>query len=250
MINELNILFIGNSYTNYNSLTKCFEKIVFSNGLKVNTIKLAYGNQFIHNYINCDQGNHFNELQEIVQNNKIDYAFIQGQSREPIVDYKDFSNSIEILINYLKNFNITPVIYQTWGYPVGYLKLMNEIGCENTIDMQKKLALAYQSIADKFNLKVSPVGKVFSQVFINHPEKTDLLYANNENSHPSSIGTYLAALSHFAAIYNLSPLNIKYTYNDYANDNDIVWHVEKVNSISDQLQKELEETVNQIVLEK
>lgn len=250
MNNKLTVLFIGNSYTNYNSLTKCFDKVVKSIGLEVNIIKLAYGNQFIRDYINCDKENHFIELEEIVQNNKIDYAFIQGQSREAIVDYNDFSSSITILINYLRNYNITPILYQTWGYPVGYLKLMNEIGCTNTIDMQKQLAVAYQNIANKFKIKVSPAGEAFAKVFSNHPEKTDLLYASDENSHPSSIGTYLVALCHFTTIYNISPLNIKYSYNDFANDDEIIWHVDKINQISNQLQKELEETVHQIILKK
>lgn len=242
--NELKVLFIGNSYTNYNSLMICFKNMAIKEGYKVSVTKVAYGSQYLHDYVDCEEGDYFYSLKETVENKKFDIAFIQGQSREPIENPSDFYSSARQLVSYLSNFNIPSIFYQTWGYPVGYKSIMEGIGCFDTFDMAKKMAARYEDIASELDVEVSNAGTAMLYLFDKYKDSnTALVYANDANSHPSSIGTYLVALCHFCKIFSFNPKGIKYKYNDYANDDEITWHVEKIDSISDELQSDIEEAV-------
>lgn len=242
--NGLKVLFIGNSYTNYNTLMICFRNIAIKEGYNVDVTKVAYGSQYLHDYVDCEEGDYFYSLKETVENKKFDIAFIQGQSREPIENPDDFYESARCLVKYLNSFNIPCIFYQTWGYPVGYQSLMEDLGCLDTYDMAKKMAASYEAIAYELNLEISPAGTAMLYLFDKYKEtNTALVYANNSNSHPSTIGTYLVALCHFSKLFSKNPKGIKYKYNDYANDPEITWHVDRVDLITDELQNDIEEVV-------
>jgi len=77
-------------------------------------------------------------------------------------------------------------------------------------------------------------------MYQNHPEIN--LNKESDGSHPTSLGTYIAALVHYATIYGRSPIGIKYTYNDYIKNENIEWHGDTTRSeISASLQREIEE---------
>lgn len=242
--NELKVLFIGNSYTNYNTLMICFKNMAIKQGYKISVTKVAYGSQYLHDYVDCEEGDYFYSLKETVESKKFDIAFVQGQSREPIENPDDFYSSARRLVSYLSSFNIPSIFYQTWGYPVGYKSIMEGIGCTDTFDMAKKMAARYEDIASELDCEISPAGTAMLYLFDKYKDiDTALVYAGNENSHPSSIGTYLVALCHFCKIFSLNPQGIKYKYNDYAKDDEITWHVEKTDAITDEVQSDIEEAV-------
>lgn len=239
-LNNLRILFVGNSYTNFNSLIICFKNMVEKQGINVDVEKVAYGNQYLHDYVKWEEGDYFHKLEEMVNSKKFDIAFMQGQSREAIEFPGDFYESARRLYKYLSEHGMKCLMYQSWGYPVGYAELMAEIGCKDTEDMARKLAAGYEAIANELEIEVSPAGSAFLEVFKKYQDNTSLLYYADDNSHPSPIGTYLVALCHYAKIYGKSPIGVNYKFSDYANDNSITWHAAKVDSISDELQRDLE----------
>lgn len=240
-LKDINILFIGNSFTNYNTLITCFKKIANGEGHNIKVTKVAYGSQYLHDYVEGDKGDYFYALNNAVNSQKFDLALIQGQSKEPLKNPGDFYESARKLVKYLEDRNIKCLFYQTWGYPIGYSSQMAELGCSDTADMAKKLAACYEAIGEELNVDVSPAGTAMLKIFEKYyEENTELLYASSGNNHPSSIGTYLVALCHYAKIFGKNPRNINYKYNDYANDSSITWHATKVESISNQLQLDLE----------
>ena len=64
-----------------------------------------------------------------------------------------------------------------------------------------------EAIAAELESALSPVGSAFYDVYTNHPEIE--LY-NEDKSHPSLAGSYLAALCHYAAVWGKSPIGVRF----------------------------------------
>ena len=92
-LQNLNVLFIGNSYTNYNTMTKCFVHICEEQGISVNMTKVAYGSQYLYDYINGQRGDYYYKVNEAVKAKKFDVVFLQEQSTYPVKNPEDFFNS-------------------------------------------------------------------------------------------------------------------------------------------------------------
>lgn len=247
-LKDLNILFIGNSFTNYNTLITCFKKIANGEGHNIKVTKVAYGGQYLHDYVEGEEGDRFIDLNFEIRRKKFDLAIIQGQSNEPISNPDDFYSSARKLVKYLEENGITSVFYQTWGYPLGYQSTIENLGCTDTTDMTKKLSDCYEYIGKELNVEVSFAGNAMLEIFKKYYDyDTSLVYASDDNYHPSSIGTYLIALCHYTKIFGKNPQGINYTYNDYVNDKDITWHSAKIESIPNTLQSDIEEAAWNVV---
>jgi hypothetical protein len=95
--------------------------------------------------------------------------------------------------------------YMTWGRQNGDSQ-WSEI---NTFEkMNTRLYNAYMRMADSSDqAMVSPVGRSWSYVRANHPSIN--LY-NADESHPSAEGTYLAACTFYASLFQQSPVGSNY----------------------------------------
>lgn len=78
--------------------------------------------------------------------------------------------------------------------------------------MQRRLISGYEDAANivgslkNCTTKVSPVGHAWRLAF---EEYGDKLFVS-DGRHPSRLGSYLAALVHYATVYNKSPLETRY----------------------------------------
>ena len=243
-LQELNILFIGNSYTNYNTLVTCFKHLAEAQGIKVNVVKVAYGSQYLHDYVEGEEGDYFYKLEEAVKMYKFDLAFVQGQSAEPVKTPGDFYESARKIHEYLGNYGTKIIMYQTWGYPSGYTSSLKEIDCADTYEMTQKLAAAYEAIASELNVELSPAGTVLWKIHDKYSQNDpELIYVSKSNAHPSPLATYAIALCHFAKVYGTSPMNVSYKFNDYIKDKSITWHCDKKDEITEAMQKAIEQAV-------
>ena len=232
---ELKILFVGNSFTNYNCLIDLLTEICKAEGIKVKISKFAYGGQYFHNYIEGEEGTYYKDLVKFMANSSYDIVFLQEQSNNAISNIPDFYKSTKTLYNYFTGFGSKIIMYETWSYRNGYnaMKL-------NYYQMHQNLSASYQVIAEKLNVKVSRAGTAFYYMYNEHNEVD--LNKSSDGSHPNSIGTYLVALVHFCTIYGRSPRGINYTYNDYIKNPNITWHGDDSRSeISDEMQGYLED---------
>lgn len=248
-LQNLNVLFIGNSYTNYNTMTKCFVHICEEQGISVNMTKVAYGSQYLYDYINGQRGDYYYKVNEAVKAKKFDVVFLQEQSTYPVKNPEDFFDSTRILYTFFKNLGTKCIMYQTWGNDDDNSTVAS-LGCKSSFEMAQKLAAAYEAIGEELGIKVSHAGAAFSYVYEENKENKNLqLYASVSNPHPSAIGTYIVALCHYATLYGRSVKGINYTYNDFASaGDDITWHVDNViPSISDEEQAIIEEAVDKAV---
>ena len=229
---DLEILMIGNSFTNYNCLTDLLEIMIKTEGINVKITKYAYGGQYLYNYCDVEEGTYHNGLMKLLSTHTYDIMFLQEQSNAPALSRPLFYSATRELCSYIDPIKTKVIMYQTWSYRNGYSGM-------DYYEMSQKLAAGYEAIAEELNLQISRVGTAFYYMYTDHREIN--LNKESDGSHPSSIGTYLAALVHYATIYGRSPVGIKYTYNDYIKNDNITWHGDDTRSeISAELQHDLE----------
>ena len=75
-------------------------------------------------------------------------------------------------------------------------------------EMIKDLAEQYTIAGNANDMLVIPAGLAFSNAIAKRP---DLEFYQPDKRHPTKIGTYLAALTAYAAIWGKSPVGISYS---------------------------------------
>ena len=204
---ELNVLFIGNSYTMYNSSWNIFNNICWSEGNKVTVDNVTCGGYTLEQ-MNDPLNEYGAKVAEKLKNNKYDVVFLQEQSLRPAIgDEALFYDAVRGLTQKIRANGAIPVLYETWGRKEGSADL-TKYNLTNE-SMTQKLIAAYGAIAEELDLFVSHVGTAFYDLNVNNPE---LEIYDLDASHPSSFGSYLVALIHYATIFDKSPIGVEHTY--------------------------------------
>jgi PKD repeat protein len=204
------VLFIGNSYTNSNNLPFMFKSIAESTN---DTIQ--YGTNTPGGYTMELHTTNSNTLNNIALANW-DFVVIQEQSQRPSfpntqvnADVFPYAKKLDSLVNVANNCTET-VFYMTWGRQNGdanncqfFTPLCTYQG------MDSMLNLRYRQMADSNAALVSPVGAVWNYIRANHSLIN--LYSS-DGSHPSPIGTYVAACTFYTTILRKDPMLIRYDY--------------------------------------
>lgn len=202
----LRVLFIGNSYTYRNHMPRMFFKIAKANGktLEVNWCVKGKASFYRHSLRE--------EVYRAIKWKKWDYVILQGSSRDMLKDsvtyYDKTLPGLNKIVKSIKhrNPNVKLVFYMTWAYKKGYHKIAKY----NThYKMIRRISTKYKTLASDFNALIAPVGIVFEKLYFKHHITT--LY-HSDNSHPSSLGSYVAACSLYSVIFNE---RVKKTPKDY-----------------------------------
>ena len=201
------ILFIGNSYTYYNDMpTAIFEKMAESVGYTVDVTAITQGAWTLEKFADPTD-TYGKEVDKALKGTKkYDFVILQEQSARPAYSdtYKaKFYSAVRNLSERIRATGATPILYSTWGRKSGSSTLTDN-GWTNE-SMTWKLAAAYQAIGDELNISVAHAGLAFYDVYTNN--KSIELY-NSDKSHPSAYGSYLAAATLFAKIFNVDPTTI------------------------------------------
>ena len=200
------ILFIGNSYTYYNDMpTALFEKIAESAGYEVEVSSITKGSHTLSKF--ADPTDTYGAKVDVALKGtkKYDFVILQEQSVTPATDSApEFYSAVRNLSERIRAAGAEPILYSTWGRNAGSGTL-NTYGW-TTESMTWKLAAAYQAIGDALNIRVAHVGLAFFDARTN-PRMA--LY-DSDNSHPSYSGSYLAAATLFAEIFDADPTAASY----------------------------------------
>jgi hypothetical protein len=203
---QLNVLFIGNSYTYANDLPGTFVQLAAAMGDQVNVDSKTNGGYTFQMH-----------AQDPVTHQKInaqawDYVVIQGQSQEPSFPYQQVNTqslpyAMQLADSVYANHSCAQVNYfMTWGREVGD----PQWDSINTFHkMNARLRDAYLRIADSSTASVSPVGVAWR--YIRDTQPSIQLYVG-DGSHPSVAGTYLAASVFYVSLFHkaITP-NLAYT---------------------------------------
>ena len=197
---SVSVLFIGNSYTAYNSLPSLVNDIAVSLGDEVTfdsntpggaTLSAHAGNATNYNKINSKPW---------------DFVVLQAQSQEPSfpdaqVDVNTLPFAMQLADSiYGNNFCSEVLFYMTWGRENGD----PQWAPISTFDgMNGRLRSAYMRFADSVDGAVAPVGSAWKYIRDTYPSIN--LYAG-DGSHPSYEGSYLAACTFYASVFRKSPI--------------------------------------------
>jgi hypothetical protein len=190
------VLFVGNSYTYFNNLPEVFTRLAEAGHLRVSARMVAPGGWRLKDH--WDKG----DAPKVVREGKWDYVVLQDQSTLGVsyyVDGKVRVTSDEVFRPYAEKW--TTLIRSVGARPVFYLTWARKATPED----QAALNYAYVHAAEESRALVAPVGLAWLDVRRRNPA-IELFF--DDGSHPSAAGTYLAACTFYAAIFDRSPIGL------------------------------------------
>jgi len=201
---DLEILFIGNSYTSRNYLSKnIFKGIAEAAGYHVNITLISQGGHTLEEFASsADEKGAL--VEKTLKEKKFDYVVIQEQSTRPVERLvAPFYRGARKLVEKVRENGAIPVFYATWGRKTGSTdlrkyKLTNE-------SMTWKLAAGYEAIGEELDVAVAHAGLAFYDIYTNHPE---IEIYDADLTHPSYAGSYLAAATIFTRIFGIDPTTL------------------------------------------
>lgn len=194
------VLFIGNSYTFVNDLPNTFAKLARSGGHKVEVGMSSQGGWKLADHVASAETLH------LLNSTKWNFVVLQEQSQIPAITQvrnQEMYPAARELVQKIKNIEATPIFFITWAHQNG----IPENGMTNYESMQTQINIGYMGIAQELNTVFAPVGSAWLAVVKQHPE---LNLWQEDGSHPTERGTYLAACVFYAVIFNESPDGLTY----------------------------------------
>ena len=183
MQKSFDILFVGNSYTYYNDMPEIyFKKAAEEAGYDVTVTAITKGGAYLYQYADSEH-ERGKQLRQAISGKKFDVVVIQDQSVNPIKDENSFLKGVRDIKALIDAEHF--VLYATWGRNVESPTL--EKLALTREEMTEKLSQAYNKAAELHGMRVAEVGKAFLQY-----EPRNNLY-NKDHSHPSAIGSAIAA---------------------------------------------------------
>lgn len=201
-----NILFIGNSFTDYNNLARdIFVPLCKAAGYNVTVDTVTRGAYILELFGNSDD-QYGAKVDECLKNNKYDAVIIQEQSHRPISDNASFKRGVHSLAEKVKENGAELFLYETWGYKTGHGSLPAFGG--TTENMAKKLSDAYLEAGKEVNAKIIHAGIAMLDVYLNHKEEIELY--QNDLYHPSYDGSALVAYTMLATMFDVDIREVDY----------------------------------------
>jgi hypothetical protein len=206
------ILFIGHSYLYYgDSLHNHFKRMVeeylkeYDGGESVKSATIG-GARLKHHDVE-----RLIKPKAISSIKKFDLVILQGGSSEPLnkENRKEFSYYAAKHIETIKANNSKAALYMTHAF----VKPHNDF----EVNQIKVIEEVYSKVGKENNVLVIPVGLAFD---IAYKEFPNIKLHKDDGTHPNLMGTYLAACTVFASIYDKSPVGLKYDYYGEINKKD------------------------------
>ncbi len=206
----INVLFIGNSYTEVNNLPQMTADIATSMGHTMTWSSNTPGG--------CTFSQHCtNRSMTLIRGGGWDFVVLQEQSQYPSFPQAQVENEVfpyaARLVDsvYAASPCADPMFYMTWGRRDGDAGNAPYFPVLGTYEgMDSMLYERYMQMAADNDASVCPVGRVWRYLRTNHPEIE--LY-QSDGSHPSNEGTYAAACAFFVMFFGDNPDSIVFVPN-------------------------------------
>jgi len=194
----LNILFVGNSYTQ--GIRRYFTGLANAGRTDATIEWITQGGFTISEHAGEQK------VIDAVESGEYSIVVLQDQSQAPTLpDYKEkHLPAIKKLNDIIAKVGAETVLYMTWGWKNGDVENSEIFPNDNYDKMQKRLIDGYNNLGSELNATVAPIGIAWSKL-VDEFE----LYREDE-SHPSSAGGYLASCVLYNTIFRASPTSITY----------------------------------------
>ena len=215
-----NVLFLGNSYTQYNNMPGLVNSVANSVGDWITYDSNTPGGYRLLNHA-AD-----NTSMIKIFSNDWDHVVLQAQSQEPSwadwqVQQDVFPYAKQLCDSIRSNNGCTePVFYMTWGRENGDASNCANISWVCTYEgMDSVLNKNYRRMGEQNRALVSPVGAVWHYIRDHYPAMD--LYAA-DGSHPSQLGSYVAAVTFYTIFFEKDPELTSFNYSLSAADADTI----------------------------
>lgn len=172
--NELNVLFVGNSYTYNNNLPHIVAILSEGTSTKLNTRRSVIGGAFLSEHWNGKRGL---ETRKIIEEGDFDLVVLQDNSMAALNASDSLSKYVKKFTEFNRGHGAKTLLFNTWAR-------------EKVPQWQVTIDLKYQEAADISGATRIPVGKAW-QVAMDIQPTIDLYIA--DGSHPTILGTLLTA---------------------------------------------------------
>jgi hypothetical protein len=194
------VLFVGNSYTYVNDLPNTFARLAVAGGRNVEAGMVANGGETLAQHAAAA------ETLDKIASVPWSFVVLQEQSETPATSAGRSSMmypATRTLAAKVQADGAQPMFFMTWAHRDG----TSATGAGNYESMQLAIDEGYNGIAHELRLPVAPVGFTWFTVRRQHPE---ISMWQDDGSHPTASGTYLAACVFYAAIFRQSPEGLSY----------------------------------------
>ena len=192
------VLFLGNSYTAVNDLPDTLARLAWSSGRRMETAAQAPGGWTL-----LDQASS-RDTAGLLTGQRWDYVVLQEQSEIPSVEslrQTEMYPAVRRLVTMIRNAGSMPLLFITWAHRSGW----PANGLPDYASMQAAIDDGYRAIGAEQHVPMAPVGPAWLQVVAQEPNSG---LWQDDGSHPTSEGTYLAACVFYAAIFDQSPAGL------------------------------------------
>ena len=195
----LRVLFVGNSYTYYNNLIQVVSLISDSLNTKLICTKSTVGG--------TNLGEHWNEQKglrskSLIENGRYDIVILQDHSMRPIEAPDSLVYYGKLFCNLIKSKGARTFTYNTWSR-------------EKTPSTQAQINEGYATLTTVCNGSRVRVGDSWQEYLKRSPNAR--LYIA-DGSHPTNLGTFIAALCFVKAILGKLPQNLPSVFNYFDKD--------------------------------
>ena len=221
----LDVLFMGNSYTQSNNLDGLVESALQQNSPSANADKLVAGGLRLDQHATRAQtaGHQWNTT---LNNGNWDWVILQDQSQVPSFpptssqSWQDSKNGAIILDGMIEDQGAETVFLMTWGRRDG--DSQNQWRSPDYLTMQAHLDSGYRLYAENVSTPdrpawIAPAGLAFKHIYDGivaqggTPEDSGTLFHDlytSDGSHPSLSGSYLATCVVYATLTGDDPVGL------------------------------------------
>ena len=194
------VLFLGNSYTYANDLPAVFRELARGGGQNVETGMVAGGGETLADHAASPDST------AAIRGSGWQFVVVQEQSQVPSLESARQSQmypATRSLVNIIRTAGATPILFQTWAHRDGWADYGLDYGA-----MQAAIDEGYATIGRELRVAVAPAGQAWQATLRQDPM---IALWQEDGSHPSMAGTYLAACVLYARIFDASPVGIPMT---------------------------------------
>jgi len=189
----LKILFIGNSYCDFNVMPNQVAALINESGERAEAKRQTKGGASLKDHWQTGVAI------ERIKNEDYDFVVLQNHSKSALTDRKEFELYGQKFIDLIKTTKAKPILYMTWAR-------------EDSQNDQNIITEAYSNLALKNNVIIAPVGEAFKLLKSKYPS---IKLHIEDKSHPTMAGSYLAACVFYSTITGKNPTGLSSSIDGY-----------------------------------
>lgn len=209
MSKQYSILFIGNSMTYFHDMpTAIFEPMAKAAGYDVTVRSITAGGRFLWENLERDD-----ETARAVkaalapdQAGRYDFVILQEGMPDLYTQTEKFYGAVRTLSSMIRDLGAKPALYARMGNKRGNPELPEDPACTYE-DVFRAIVEAHERISEELDIPVAWAVKAAYDIC---DSQTEVEPYWTDGSHPSYVGSYLAALCVFTVVFGVDPTTVTF----------------------------------------